>query len=324
MPDNRPRILLMGLRRGGKSSIRQVVFHNMQPLETLYLESTAKPTSERLDSLVGFDLQEIPGQLDIWDSSIDHGSIFREANSIVYVIDSQDEYLLALQNVVQVIEEAYKVNPKIHFEVLIHKVDGLNEDFRQDTQRDIIQRINDDLVDVGTYDADLTFHMTSIFDQSIIEAFSRIVQKLVPEFSTLTQLLDLFCLRSGVEKAFLFDAVSKIYLATDSSPVDVETYQVCSDFVDVALDLGSLYSESMGSQGLTPIHTSQSSLSSRSPEKERILCTSRFQNGTVIYLAQMLQGLLLVGMSTAESSQKMTLIEYNVQILREGLEKIYG
>ena len=36
----RPRILLMGARRGGKSSIQRVVFHKMSPHETLFLEST--------------------------------------------------------------------------------------------------------------------------------------------------------------------------------------------------------------------------------------------------------------------------------------------
>jgi Ras-related GTP-binding protein C/D len=36
----RPRILLMGTRRSGKSSIQKVVFHKMSPHETLFLEST--------------------------------------------------------------------------------------------------------------------------------------------------------------------------------------------------------------------------------------------------------------------------------------------
>lgn len=38
----KPRILLMGLRRSGKSSIQKVVFQKMSPHETLFLESTNK------------------------------------------------------------------------------------------------------------------------------------------------------------------------------------------------------------------------------------------------------------------------------------------
>ena len=35
--EERPKILLMGLRRSGKSSIQKVVFHKMSPNETLFL-----------------------------------------------------------------------------------------------------------------------------------------------------------------------------------------------------------------------------------------------------------------------------------------------
>lgn len=302
------KILLMGLRRSGKSSIRQVVFRGMQPIETLYLESTSKPTSEKLNSLAEFIIEEIPGQMDIMNTELDANKIFQGVNTVIYVIDSQDEYLMALQNVVQVIEQGYKVNPHIHFEILIHKIDGLNEDFRLDTKRDIIQRINDDLIDIGTYDADITFHMTSIFEQSIIEAFSRIIQKLVPELSSLTQLLDLLCLKSGIEKAFLFDAASKIYLATDSSPVDVEIYQVCSDFIDVSVDLGLLYR--------------QSNQNNETSRKE--FSVSRLQNGTMICLSLMIRGLLLVGLSTSEVPQQSSLIEYNMDIFTDALASMYN
>lgn len=37
---DKPRILLMGPRRSGKTSIERVVFHKMSPHETLFLEST--------------------------------------------------------------------------------------------------------------------------------------------------------------------------------------------------------------------------------------------------------------------------------------------
>jgi Ras-related GTP-binding protein C/D len=44
-----------------------------------------------------------------------------------------------------------------------------------------------------------------------------------------------------MEKAFLFDIVSKIYIATDSSPVDIQSYEICSDMIDVIVDLTSIY-----------------------------------------------------------------------------------
>jgi len=300
------KILLMGLRRSGKSSIRQVIFHGMQPIETLYLESTTRITSEVLKSLGDFVIEEIPGQHDVMNIEADLTALFQGVSSVIYVIDSQDEYLMALQNVVQVIEQGYKVNQGIHFEVLVHKIDGLNDEFRLDTKRDIIQRINDDLIDIGVYDADITYHMTSIFDQSIIEASSRIIQKLVPELSSLTQMLDLFTVRTGIEKVFLFDSATKLYIATDSSPVDAEICQVCSDFISISSELGALYNSSTSKQ-----------------QVGQDFSLSRLQNGTIITLAHMFNGLLLVGLSTHEVPMQATLTEFNMEMFRDGMKKIY-
>lgn len=44
-----------------------------------------------------------------------------------------------------------------------------------------------------------------------------------------------------MEKAFLIDVVSKIYVATDSSPVDMQTYELCSDMIDVVVDVSCIY-----------------------------------------------------------------------------------
>lgn len=47
------------------------------------------------------------------------------------------------------VSRAFKVNPNIKFEVFIHKVDGLSDDHKIETQRDIHQRATDDLADSG-------------------------------------------------------------------------------------------------------------------------------------------------------------------------------
>lgn len=119
----------------------------------------------------------------------------------------------------------------------------------------------------------LSFYLTSIYDHSIFEAFSKVVQKLIPQLPTLENLLNIFisvrcfllftlfnyikkclfltfsnkCLffnvlqHSGIEKAFLFDVVSKIYIATDSSPVDMQSYELCCDMIDVVIDVSCIY-----------------------------------------------------------------------------------
>lgn len=75
----------------------------------------------------------------------------------------------ALSRLHLTVSRAYRVNPEINFEVFIHKVDGLSDDHKIETQRDIHQRANDDLADASLeklhlrYVASLCFHLYCLF-----------------------------------------------------------------------------------------------------------------------------------------------------------------
>ncbi|TMS11128.1 Ras-related GTP-binding protein C [Larimichthys crocea] len=91
--DSKPRILLMGLRRSGKSSIQKVVFHKMSPNETLFLESTNKIYKDDISSssFVNFQIWDFPGQVDFFDPTFDYEMIFRGTGALIFVIDAQDD-----------------------------------------------------------------------------------------------------------------------------------------------------------------------------------------------------------------------------------------
>lgn len=312
--DSNATILLMGLRRGGKSSICKVVFHNMQPLDTLYLELTSKPTTEQFSSLIDLSVMELPGQLNYFEPNYDSERLFQSIGALVYVIDSQDEYLNAITNLSMIIEYAYKVNPKINIEVLIHKIDGLSEDYRLDCQRDIMQRTGDELLDLGLEGVQVSFYLTSIFDHSIYEAFSRIVQKLINELPSLENMLDNLVEHSSIEKVFLFDINSKIYVATDSSPVDIQTYEVCAEFIDITIDLDNLYINDNDSANTTN-------------NVKEVKSISYLNNGSILYLKQMIRGLALVALINNENNESfnnnLTLIDYNVNLFKSSLKKMW-
>lgn len=65
------------------------------------------------------------------------------------LLSAQDDYVEALGRLHLTVSRAYRVNPEINFEVFIHKVDGLSDDHKIETQRDIHQRANDDLADAS-------------------------------------------------------------------------------------------------------------------------------------------------------------------------------
>ena len=68
------------------------------------------------------------------------------------------------------------------------------------------------------------------------------IQKLIPNLSTLENLINTLANNCGFEKTYLFDVLSKIYIASDTRPVDMSCYEMCSDYIDVIVDVSELYS----------------------------------------------------------------------------------
>ncbi|XP_063825924.1 ras-related GTP-binding protein C [Ostrinia nubilalis] len=309
--DRKPRILLMGLRRSGKSSIQKVVFHKMSPNETLFLESTNKIVKDDINnsSFVQFQIWDFPGQIDFFDPSFESESIFGGCGALVFVIDAQDDYQEALDKLQLTVTKAYRVNNNIKFEVFIHKVDGLNDDYKMESQRDIHHRATEDLAEAGLEHVHLSFHLTSIYDHSIFEAFSKVVQKLIPQLPTLENLLNILISNSGIEKAFLFDVVSKIYIATDSSPVDMQSYELCCDMIDVVIDISCIY----GMVDETEANTFNNQSSS----------LIKLNNGTVLYLREVNKFLALVCILREENFQKQGVIDYNFLCFRDAITQVF-
>jgi Ras-related GTP-binding protein C/D len=82
-------------------------------------------------SFIDFQIWDFPGQVNYFDDqAYDPREIFDTVGSLIFVIDSQDDYTDALNRLQYTIIKAYEVNPSITFEILIHKVDGLSEDYQ--------------------------------------------------------------------------------------------------------------------------------------------------------------------------------------------------
>ncbi|KAK7092046.1 ras-related GTP-binding protein C-like isoform X2 [Littorina saxatilis] len=307
-PEDKPRILLMGLRRSGKSSIQKVVFHKVSPNETLFLESTNKIVKDDISnsSFVQFQVWDIPGQIDFFDPTFDSDMIFGGCGALIFVIDAQDDYIEALARLQMAVTRAYKINPNIKFEVFIHKVDGLSDDNKIETQRDIHQRSTDDLAEAGMETVHLSFHLTSIYDHSIFEAFSKVVQKLIPQLPTLENLLNILISNSGIEKAFLFDVMSKIYIATDSSPVDMQCYELCCDMIDVVMDMSSIY----GARDDGAFDGNSSSI-------------IKLNTNNVLYMREVNRHLALVCILREDSFDRQGLIDYNFMCFKKAIQQVF-
>ncbi|KAG9049141.1 hypothetical protein FS837_011060 [Tulasnella sp. UAMH 9824] len=249
----RSKVLITGLRRSGKTSVQEVVFNSLPPKDSFFLEATSKITKLDIDSMVALQLWDCPGSKEIEDLGVPL-SYFQ---SIIFVLDIQDDYYSPIAHLVHLIATVAEVNPKVHLEVFVHKAEALSDEFKVvapngvrdvasddgqtptqppswtlvrrlgefisperrqpslsvsptlepsadgfDSQpfifsehfRHIQSRIIDELLDHPASsimtNLPLNFYLTSVYDHTIYEAFSRVVQRLVPQLPTLENLLN--------------------------------------------------------------------------------------------------------------------------------------
>eukprot|EP00049_Salpingoeca_infusionum_P018129 m.355880 g.355880 ORF g.355880 m.355880 type:complete len:350 (+) comp17372_c0_seq1:526-1575(+) len=307
-----PRILLMGLPRSGKSSIQKVVFHKLSPNETLFLDTTSAITHDEVDnnSFLKFQVWDFPGQISPWDEAFDHDTIFSAPGAIVYVIDAQDDLDESLQKLYAAIVNSHKINSALHYEVFIHKVDSLTDEAKLRKTHEIHDRVNTELELLHLSDLQISFYLTSIYDLSIFEALSKVVQKLIPELPTLESCLDVLNAQSNIEKSFLFDVVSKLYIATDTTPVDMKSYEICSDCIDVVTDISGIYGRDAAGN-----------LSAFDQESASIM---KLTNSHVLYLRQINEYLALVCLLRQDKYEEhVGTLDYNVVKFRKAIQDVF-
>ena len=226
--DPTPKILLVGLSRSGKSSVRNVVFGKRSPHETIFQEATKQIELRPCSSVRLFPMHiaDFPGDWQ-WPESEDELR-FQHCRSIVCVLDAQEDNKDALSMMANLIGRAHAKNPKINFDIFIHKIDGdmfLNDSATADLRREV-QGVMDNLAPsvIKSTDFNIEYHCTSIYDHSIFEAFSKVIQKMMPQLPMLEHLLELFVSNCNLDRAFLFDVTSKLYVASDASAAHSSGY----------------------------------------------------------------------------------------------------
>lgn len=83
---------LFDFYRSGKTSIKNVVFHKMEPSDTLFLDPTTKTNLEDISccSFITFQVYDCSGQIDLFsDPTCDSTALLKGCGSLIFVIDAQ-------------------------------------------------------------------------------------------------------------------------------------------------------------------------------------------------------------------------------------------
>ncbi|KAG6845477.1 hypothetical protein H0H87_008837 [Tephrocybe sp. NHM501043] len=343
----RTKVLLLGLRRAGKTSISQVLFNHLAPKQTFYLETTMRITKHPFDSVIPLEIWDCPGNVTV-DTL---GAPLSQFATMIFVIDIRDLYNQPISRLVEFIVAAYQENPNMSLEVFVHKAEKLQEDDKIENFRQIHERVSDRLLDISAeYEqVQLNFHLTSVYDHSLHEAFSKVLHKLVDSLPYLEDLLNVFCANSQSPKAFLFDTASRLYIATDASPVDSATFNLCCDYLQMLNSFGSLYKfattdarrlpitpppPASSAPSLSPSSDTTTPTVPASPDAVTRVSRDRFYPSastslhpstpgtTLTYHLITPQLALLALLPTSVYEGRRGLIEFNVVFFREGVQEI--
>lgn len=191
------------------------------------------------DTIIPLEIWDCPGNVTVETL----GAPLSQFATMIFVIDIRDLYNQPILKLADFIAAAYQENPNISLEVFVHKAEKLQEDDKIENFRQIHERVSDRLLDISPdYEqVQLNFHLTSVYDHSLHEAFSKVLHKLIDTLPYLEDLLNVFCANSQSAKAFLFDTKSRLYIATDGSPVDSATHNLCCDYLQTLNSFGTLY-----------------------------------------------------------------------------------
>ena len=314
-------IILTGLQKVGKTSIKKVVFEKMSPHESVYLETCNSIESYTLDNLgyTSLIIRDYPYNYRFENASNIEQKYVLNCGVLIYVIDSQDISDSTFEHFKKTLAAVIQRNPKIQIYIFLHKTDGAY--FVQNSsgsQRN--QEINSTISKIFNefqLEKSPNIYKTSIYDHSLFEAFSKIFQKLMPENGLFSKLLDNLTTYCSFVKAYLFDVTNKIYIGIDNSPIDEQLYETCTDMIDVVIDMSGIYGDGYNSE------QGKSSFDENSYSIIKINNINKSDDSkSYLYLRFIDAHLALISVINDENFARQHLIDFNIKLFREAVKEI--
>ena len=143
----------------------------------------------------------------------------------------------------------------------------------------------------------------------------------MPQNSLFSKLLDNLTLSCRFEKAYLFDVSNKIYIGIDSSPIDEQLYETCTDMIDVVLDMSGIYGESINTNN--NINSTNNGFDENSFSIIKINSINKVESSkSYLYLRFIDANLALICVINEENFERQHLIDFNIKLFREAIKEI--
>jgi Ras-related GTP-binding protein C/D len=315
-------IIVTGVSQSGKTSLKKVIFEKKYPYETVFNDPTNKLENLHVESLgyCNLNFTEFPSTFYFNKSSIEYDTCLEKCKVLIFLIDTQvapNSQYDYFKNGILPIFGKYK---SISLYVFLHKIDNTNlcqNDYnkqRGEIQSKIKQMCTQFQNDSNLDDININFYVTSIYNSTLFEAFSKIFQNMMPQNRNLSTLIDHLTDSCGFEKTYLFDVFNKIYLAVDSSPNESQTYEMCTDIIDVVLDMSGIYGDQKENEETDSYFDDSSTCSIK---------INAFNNSkNILFLKFIHKNLALIAVINEENYERNNLLDYNINVFREAVKSI--
>ncbi|XP_035211765.1 ras-related GTP-binding protein A-like [Stegodyphus dumicola] len=207
------KVLLMGKSGSGKTSMRSIIFANYIARDTRRLGATIDVEHSHvrfLGNLV-LNLWDCGGQEAFMENyfASQRDNIFRNVEVLIYVFDVESRELEKDMHYYQsCLEAILQSSPEAKIFCLIHKMDLVQED-----QRDLIFRERERDLERLSRPLECICFRTSIWDETLYEAWSSIVYKLIPNVQQLQANLKQFADIIEADEVLLFERATFLVIA---------------------------------------------------------------------------------------------------------------
>ena len=195
----------MGKSGAGKTSMRSIIFSSYIPRDTSRLGATIDIEHSHVRFLGNMilNLWDLGGQQSFMNSYItsQKDQVFRNVEILIYVFDSESrEFEVDLQYYESIIDGILQGSKDAKVFIMLHKMDliPVGERLSFITQKqELITSRSKGLIP--------TLFATSIWDESLYQAWSSIVYTLVPNIERLENELEKFCKLCEASEVVLFE-----------------------------------------------------------------------------------------------------------------------
>ncbi|RXG51681.1 Ras-related GTP-binding protein A [Armadillidium vulgare] len=203
----------MGKCGSGKTSMRSIIFANYIARDTRRLGATVDVEHSHVRFLgnLMLNLWDCGGQEAFMENYFESQkqTIFRNVEVLIYVFDVESRELEKDMHYYQSCLEAILQNsPNARVFCLIHKMDLV-----QDDQREIIFREREEDLKKWSKPLDCTCFGTSIWDETLYKAWSRIVTELIPNVHKLEDNLKEFATIIDADEVLLFERATFLVIS---------------------------------------------------------------------------------------------------------------